>query len=222
MASAIFRRSRPWGGNSSGVATLSHSSCVICHVSVPCSTLVISPATRHRSGLVGPLPVRHRPRPMRYSADTCYADPQFVRGRAWAWRRLLTALDVDLMVFDHAPTALMASEGLGMARVLYGSTFCAPPQTDPLPHMQWWERRGAENIQANEKLALHTLNTLRREMGNRERDKVASLFATEANFLLGIEALDHYPQRSGVTYHGPAPAPPTRARRVENRMASPG
>jgi hypothetical protein len=137
-----------------------------------------------------------------------YADPQFVRGRAWAWRRLLTALDVDLMVFDHAPTALMASEGLGMARVLYGSTFCAPPQTDPLPHMQWWERRGAENIQANEKLALHTLNTLRREMGNRERDKVASLFATEANFLLGIEALDHYPQRSGVTYHGPAPAPP--------------
>jgi UDP:flavonoid glycosyltransferase YjiC (YdhE family) len=136
-----------------------------------------------------------------------YADPQFVRGRAWAWRRLLTALDVDLLVFDHAPTALLASEGMGMARVLYGSTFCVPPQTDPLPRMQWWERRGAENFHEREQLALNTLNTLRREMGNRELGNVASLFDTDANFLLGAEALDHYPQRSGGTYYGPAPAP---------------
>jgi UDP:flavonoid glycosyltransferase YjiC (YdhE family) len=136
-----------------------------------------------------------------------YADPKFVRGRAWAWRRLLTALDADLLLLDHAPTALLASEGMRMARALYGSTFCAPPQTDPLPRMQWWERRGAENSQEREQLASNTLNTLRREMGNRELGNVASLFDTDANFLLGVEALDHYPQRSEGTYYGPAPAP---------------
>lgn len=144
-----------------------------------------------------------------------YADAQFVRGRAWAWRRLLTALDPDLLVFDHAPTALIASEGMGMARVLYGSTFCVPPQTDPLPRMHWWERRGAENSGEREQLALSTLNTLRREMGNRELGSVASLFDTDANFLLGIEALDHYPQRSGAAYHGPAPAPARGSAEIE-------
>jgi UDP:flavonoid glycosyltransferase YjiC (YdhE family) len=136
-----------------------------------------------------------------------YADPQFVRGRAWAWRRLLAALDADLILFDHSPTALLASEGMGMARALYGNSFCAPPQTDPLPHMQWWERRKADNSLEREQLALNTLNTLRREMGNRELGNVANLFDTDANFLMGIEALDHYPQRSGATYYGPAPAP---------------
>ncbi len=135
-----------------------------------------------------------------------YADPQLVRGRVWAWRRLLTALDADLIVFDHAPSALIASEGLGMARVLYGSTFCVPPQTDPLPPMLWWERGGAEKFREQEQLALATLNTLRREMGNPELANVARLFDTEANFLVGSEALDHYPQRSGATYYRPASA----------------
>lgn len=136
-----------------------------------------------------------------------YADPQFVRGRVWAWRQLLTVVDADLIVFDHAPSALVASEGMGKTRVLYGSTFCVPPQTDPLPPMLWWERGGAERFRAREQLALTTLNALRRELGNPELASVAGLFDTEANFLVGSEALDHYPQRSGATYHGPATAP---------------
>jgi len=47
--------------------------------------------------------------------------------RAWAWRHLLELVRPDLVIFDHAPTALLASRGLPVRRALLGSGFCCPP-----------------------------------------------------------------------------------------------
>jgi hypothetical protein len=50
-----------------------------------------------------------------------------VSARGCAWRNLFKMARPDLVVFDHSPTALLASRGLPMRRALIGSGFCCPP-----------------------------------------------------------------------------------------------
>ncbi len=47
--------------------------------------------------------------------------------RACAWRNLMRMVRPDLIIFDHSPTALLASRGLATRRALIGSGFCCPP-----------------------------------------------------------------------------------------------
>ncbi|MES2091320.1 MAG: hypothetical protein V4532_15270, partial [Pseudomonadota bacterium] len=53
-------------------------------------------------------------------------------GLATGWRTMLQALDPDLLVADHAPTALLAARGLRFHCVQLES--CAPPPPEPPPH----------------------------------------------------------------------------------------
>lgn len=60
-----------------------------------------------------------------------YASPSGLLGLATGWRTILQALDPDLLVADHAPTALLAARGLRFPCVQLES--CAAPIPVPPP-----------------------------------------------------------------------------------------
>ena len=68
-----------------------------------------------------------------------FLHPDALTGMCRAWRHLFAAVDPQMLVLDYAPTALLASRGLGLPRVLYGDSFTMPPRTEPMPAYRWWE-----------------------------------------------------------------------------------
>jgi hypothetical protein len=62
-------------------------------------------------------------------ANVGFGDAEELFARACAWRNLFKMAEPDLVVFDHSPTALLASRACPMRRVLIGSGFCIPPSS---------------------------------------------------------------------------------------------
>jgi hypothetical protein len=63
--------------------------------------------------------------------DIGFGDERALPVLAAAWRNLFKLVRPDLIVFDHSPTALLASRGLKAKRLLLGVGFCVPPPTAP-------------------------------------------------------------------------------------------
>lgn len=158
-----------------------------------------------------PLPARAERAPAANFAEVLaeagFAEPHVLAGRADAWRAALSLAAPDVLVFDHAPTALLASRGLEIPRVLLTTGFALPPDTSPLPSLLPDVPTPAEPSAA-ETRALAAANAWADARGVPEMPRLASLFAeVEAAFVAGWPELDHYGARPSLEYLGPWPGP---------------
>jgi len=64
-------------------------------------------------------------------------------GRVTAWRNLFNYVKPDVIVFDHSPTALLASRGLDVKRALLGTGFYYPTHETPWPSFRQGATPGA-------------------------------------------------------------------------------
>jgi hypothetical protein len=132
-----------------------------------------------------------------------FADDFTLRTLVAAWRNLFELIQPDLVIFEHSPTALYASRGLNMKRVLLGSGFNVPPDVAPLPDMQPWYPPAAAQLATDEAELLARMNRVLDHFGVPPLERVSQLFAeVDENFLLTVPELDHYPDRVGAKYWG--------------------
>ena len=96
-----------------------------------------------------------------------YGDREGLLAMVKAWRQILQWTAPHAVVFDHAPTALLASRGLDLARVLYGVGFSSPPRRCPLPSFRVWEDVPAARLESSESCVLDTVNWVLRRFGER-------------------------------------------------------
>jgi hypothetical protein len=117
-------------------------------------------------------------------------------GTARAWRTLFNTLEPDLLICDFAPGALLASQGLGLNRVLLGTGFACPPDTVPLPDLRAWQDHYPERMQQTEAEVTGALNAQLAEFGEGPVRGVGELHTrVSANLLATFPELDHYPER---------------------------
>lgn len=120
-----------------------------------------------------------------------------------AWRALFSLLKPDLMVFDHAPTALLASRGLGVPRMVTGNSFAVPPRVCPLPRYRWWEKKGEPvRERDSEQRLLSNANEVLKALGCPEMTKVADIYEAESTLITGLPELDVYGARPDGDYIG--------------------
>ena len=142
-----------------------------------------------------------------------FASYQRLLARACAWRNLFRLVKPDLIVFDHAPTALLASRGIEASRVLIGSGFCCPPDVTQVddPQQPWAvlragaaERIGAERLKADEARVLECANRVLAALKQPPLERLGQLYGeVDENLLTTLPELDHFPQRRGAGYWGP-------------------
>jgi len=152
-------------------------------------------------------PVKGLPEPQVCYADILqrhgYLDENGLLGMVKEWRLLIDKINPQLLVADHAPTALLASRGLGFPRITYGSGFFSPPRTTPMPSMRPWLTLPAMRIEDSEATVLRTINQVLARIGEHPMPALAELFAVEDHFLMSPEELEHYPERGPARYMGP-------------------
>ncbi len=127
-----------------------------------------------------------------------------------AWARLLDAVAPDLLVADHAPTALLAARLAGLKRATVGTGFMIPPPVSPLPSIQPWQAFAPERLARAEAGVLDRVNRAVAALGGTPLSRLADIFEGCEPLLCTVAELDHYGPRAGARYIGPLVAPTRR------------
>lgn len=132
-----------------------------------------------------------------------FSQPQELAAMAAAWRNLYQLVRPDLIVFDHAPTALLAARGLSARRATIGTGFCCPPPVTPFPDFRPWLPNPALTLLRDEEQLLANANQVLEAWQVAPLGRLADLYHdVDDTFLTTFPELDHYPARGGATYYG--------------------
>jgi hypothetical protein len=142
----------------------------------------------------------------------CFSTPVELEMLVRAWRGLFDVVRPDVVMFEHAPTALVASHAYGFKKVLVGSGFTVPPveegQAGPfLPFIT--TPRSADvmaALHADDALLLALINTALARVCVPQLPSLARIYAqADQQFLMTLPQLDQFGERSGQHYLGVGP-----------------
>lgn len=134
-----------------------------------------------------------------------YSSPQGLMGLVEAWRTLMQLCETDVVVVDHAPTAVLAARTLGLPVMNHGNGFTIPPPTHPTPAFRTWQHVSEAVLLANDTAALSSINSVLGELGCSPLPRLADLFDIAEPALMSFPELDHYPNRGPAHYWGITP-----------------
>jgi UDP:flavonoid glycosyltransferase YjiC (YdhE family) len=120
-----------------------------------------------------------------------------------AWRELLALLDVDVVVAQHAPTALLAARSAGRPAVAIGSGFMCPPAMVPLPGFLPLTAVQRAELSHTETQILAACNKALEKFSATPLPNLANLFLDAETLLCIYPELEHYDMRDNVEYIGP-------------------
>jgi len=129
-----------------------------------------------------------------------WGQPSALLGRLKAWSMLFDMSRPDLVVADHAPTALAAAKCASVPAIPFGSGFEIPPPLFPSPSIRPWETISDERLKHAEEVVLETLAQVAKPLGGAGVGQVSDLF--ENAVLTTYPELDHYGPRSAGQYVG--------------------
>lgn len=140
---------------------------------------------------------------------TCgFSEPKDVAARVRAWDDLYALVRPDVLVADHAPTALLAAEGAGIPHLAIGNGFAIPPAASPWPSMRPWEGVAHERLLAAESRLDRVVKAAWHQVSRRHSPQMRELFGS-CDVLDTFSELDHYDGREGGNYVGPIVSVPT-------------
>ena len=133
-----------------------------------------------------------------------YYDKNIILGMICGWYNLYKILEPQLIIFDHSPTALLASKDLNIKRIIYGLGFYTPPETYPLENMNIYQKLNKNQRIVDEKHLISRINLSLKRIKFSPLQTLSDIFKTDAKIFRTYKELDHYLTRpkNSVTYHG--------------------
>lgn len=117
------------------------------------------------------------------------------------WRSLISAIGVDVMIANHAPTAVLAARCAALPCIATCIGFELPPaiprpfQSADLPTLQ--------RLVSSEALVLQHVNKVLHASGVPNLSSVPELFSQSHILMTTVPELDHYGYRNELAYIGP-------------------
>jgi UDP:flavonoid glycosyltransferase YjiC (YdhE family) len=131
-----------------------------------------------------------------------FLDQSGLTGMVKAWQNLFELVKPDLLLIDHAPTALLSSMSMGIPRCLVGNGFFSPPRKSPMPNMRPWLNVPEQRLVESDQRVLSVINGVLADLGKPSITTIADLFKVEEDFLCTFSELDHYQNRKEGHYWG--------------------
>lgn len=136
-----------------------------------------------------------------------FANAQDVATRLKAWCEIFSSTSPDVLVADHAPTALLAARLADIPSLSIGNGFAIPPTVSPWPSIRPREVVAEHVLLAAEERLNKVLTSAQQVLGHKKLVSMRDLFG--ANDILDTFAeLDHYRERSQGRYVGPIASMP--------------
>jgi UDP:flavonoid glycosyltransferase YjiC (YdhE family) len=133
---------------------------------------------------------------MRYG----YLEPAMLRAMLAAWSSLICSTEADIVIADHAPTALLAARILDIPRAVIGGPFNVPPPADPMPNMRTWVAVPHQRLADSDHRVLKVINEA--VPRGADIDALRRIFDGAAHFFSGVPELDPYGARDPGDYLG--------------------
>lgn len=131
-----------------------------------------------------------------------WGDGKTLLGLLNGWWSLLSLLRPDVVLADHAPTALLAAHFDGIPHVAIGNGFAIPPMNSPLPSIRPWEAVSNERLQTADRRLQKAIRNAAQAMEFLEPIGLHNLYG-QNSLLDTFPELDHYGERSDGRYIGP-------------------
>jgi UDP:flavonoid glycosyltransferase YjiC (YdhE family) len=147
----------------------------------------------------------HRRMPVNYAdvLNHCgFADAQEVSARLRAWQGIFSLARPDLLIADHAPTALLAAHLADIPHLAIGNGFAIPPAISPWPSIRPWETISDETLWVAEQRLDRVTKAAQMALGHAKPVSLRKLFGNPHSLDTFAE-LDHYGERPDGHYIGP-------------------
>jgi hypothetical protein len=132
-----------------------------------------------------------------------YHSPAALHSLVAGWSNLFNLVAPDILLFDHSPTALFASSGLGIPRIILSNPFVTLPAGTPPQNIRPWEDIDTKAMEDNEKYIVKVINKVAADRDFPAIQYVSDLFNVEKVILAGFSELDFYTEaRRNATYKG--------------------
>jgi UDP:flavonoid glycosyltransferase YjiC (YdhE family) len=137
-----------------------------------------------------------------------YGNIQLLTGLAKGWRQIFETYRPDLIIYDHSPTALLASRDMACKKVITGNGFFIPPDITPLPLLRTNPVPDMAAVVADEARILANINQVLHRFGAKPVDRITQLYHADDKILMSFRELDHYQarQQEDVVYWGTSPS----------------
>jgi hypothetical protein len=119
------------------------------------------------------------------------------------WHTLFEIWQPDMVLAEHAPSALLAARKARLPRAAVGSGFSLPPLEVPMPGLQPWFSLPEQYLKTGEQNFLDCVNPVLQEMGADPMTAAADIFQGAEQVLCTFPELDHYEARKDIRYWGP-------------------
>ncbi|HEX5339761.1 MAG TPA: nucleotide disphospho-sugar-binding domain-containing protein [Gammaproteobacteria bacterium] len=137
-----------------------------------------------------------------------FADADTLHARLRAWHVVFGKVRPELLVCDHSPTALLAARAEGIKAIVTGTGFFVPPDISPLPELRPWQPGDPQQLANDETAVLAVMNSALAKFPAAPLQRLAQLFAVDAQALFTLRELDNYSAHRQADYWGPVPAGP--------------
>jgi len=130
-----------------------------------------------------------------------YDDAVFLNGAVHGWKGLLEILTPSLVVFNHAPTALIAARILDIPVMMIGTGFEIPPQMSPMPSFRPMQNLPSSVLAQPENFILDQIRPILASYG-KQITTLSQLFYDSKTLLSTFSELDPFGPRPSVEYIG--------------------
>ncbi|MFL0805505.1 MAG: hypothetical protein K6L81_17460 [Agarilytica sp.] len=121
------------------------------------------------------------------------------------WVNIFERINPALILFDHSPTAMLASRKFDCPKIQIGTDFSVLPCVTPLPRYKFWARSSNQpdkQLLESEEHCLTNINYALAKIGVPRIDAVHRIYDTYHTFIDTHSLLDVYGKRQGVEYLG--------------------
>ncbi len=164
----------------------------------PGITLLQAPLTPQRS-----ISGRHRPVNYADLLGHCgFAEAEPLHARLLAWQGIFSQVRAELLIADHAPTALLAAHLAGILQLNLSNGFAIPPNVRPWPSIRPWEEIDEQSLITAEQRLDRVTGAAQRMLGKMAPAPMRELFGAPP-ILDTFAELDHYQTRDNGCHVGP-------------------